>query len=762
MAAVALARPTVLFPPLGATSEEACACRGAHFRRYRKELRSLPAPAGSPLEATLARRPCEAVGLPPSNGTVRCLVGRLAKLILCSQASLAQRDPASMLTYWERINTLMPFAGSCLHDGSWSISAAEVYDNYRNAVRILGNHLTPDEGEREGFFVEPLSEESWAKRVTEKQSEFLEELRWRRSVQEESKAVDFNQRATYTAAAPPNVAASQASSGTDRDEPCGMNAISDKPSDQTESQPAKWQSRARLLSDSGCVWLLENACIEDRRIIMFGSGTEARMLPRTLIGCGEFGNYEFTAIDVRHPRRRHQLAQNVSMPDTLLVVPGLMSGVSAHNPFHLLHSTVPATWQLHHPSYRLCVPRNELDVRLAFISGFHGRRQSHFWQVFTSKRKQDAESLQQQFSIAAAWRFWWGPLVDHPPIPLGTDPTPRCYRRIIFGRELFRTGLGGFVTPRVFSFYRRYIDAAFATAEGENSSWKASVEGGTRADGAAEWAAFDHMRPGSARVAGDVLALAELRRTHRADFFAADGSGLTALQQLPSRLWKAALDGGQDSAAVEQKSTEPALGPDDNVATALVLSRAEAASPQRWLRVVFVQRPKRAGRWVANLADVLQWVEGFRHPSVRLSLITADFEKLHPATQWQLASQAHILVGVTGAALAWAAFQPRGGVVLDIFPPGSNFCAEGWGRNRVSHYGGLARLAGVQHTCMQHPVELQGPARAEGDAGHWARVEVRERLGGFWHGQNVRLDMPKFKQYFREGVDRVLAAIPHA
>merc|ERR1712224_378900 len=100
--------------------------------------------------------------------------------------------------------------------------------------------------------------------------------------------------------------------------------------------------------------------------------------------------------------------------------------------------------------------------------------------------------------------------------------------------------------------------------------------------------------------------------------------------------------------------------------------------------------------------------------------------------------RAHILVGVTGAAMAWTAFFPAGGAVIDIFPPRSNFCSEGWDRNPASHYGGLARLASVQHVCTVHPAELQGAAaeRAASDStgkqrAHEERRDVRERLGGF-------------------------------
>jgi len=442
----------------------------------------------------------------------------------------------------------------------------------------------------------------------------------------------------------------------------------------------------------------------------------------------------------------------------LVIVPGLMSGVSQHNPFHIMHSTIPLTWQLHHPSYGLCVPRHRLEIRMAGISNFHGKRHAHFWKVFTRPKRVDAQTKEQWFSVASQWRFWWGPLADHPPLPLGSDPAPRCYRRVIFGRELLRTGIGGFVTPRVYDFYRRYIDHALALAE-ENSRKLQTV--GTlhhTHDNAVEWEIFRLMAPGTPRTAGDGLFLGDLRRPFAAPFYSQDQSGIQKLKELPFRNILAS------DLPLPQRDDQPPRGPDDIVQTSLTVSREDfSEGKQRWLNVLLVQRPKRSLRWIVNLPEVLQWVKDFSHPRVRLAVLVTDFELVHPIAQWQLAAQAHMLVGVTGAAVAWAGFLPKGGAILDLFPPDSNFCTEGWGNNHVSHYGGLARLAGVHHTCMVHPAELQGKfVEGAGDMAHQCRKEVREVLGGFWHGQNVRLDMGKFAMYFREAVDKVLTSIPDA
>lgn len=49
----------------------------------------------------------------------------------------------------------------------------------------------------------------------------------------------------------------------------------------------------------------------------------------------------------------------------------------------------------------------------------------------------------------------------------GADKATKCYPRVIFGRELLRTGLGGFVTPRVVNFYHQYLLKVFAMVKGE-------------------------------------------------------------------------------------------------------------------------------------------------------------------------------------------------------------------------------------------------------------------------------------------------------
>ena len=69
------------------------------------------------------------------------------------------------------------------------------------------------------------------------------------------------------------------------DEPCGL-----RPSEvPQERRRLRATSTARPLSPSGCVWLLENACIEDRKLVLFGRGSAAKQLPKKLLACGSLG-----------------------------------------------------------------------------------------------------------------------------------------------------------------------------------------------------------------------------------------------------------------------------------------------------------------------------------------------------------------------------------------------------------------------------------------------------------------------------------------
>eukprot|EP00971_Amphidinium_carterae_P210062 4167138-Amphidinium_carterae.1 len=277
-------------------------------------------------------------------------------------------------------------------------------------------------------------------------------LQWQSA--DTSRATEYDNVAAYSLPAPKEA-------GRSEDEPCGLNDKDSQSGDAFRRQ----MSKARPLSSSGCVWLLQDVCLEERRILFFSDKRRSPALPRKLLGCGEFGQWDFNAVQRRPLSTRADVLNGTEVVDTALVLPGFANGdVSIRNPFHILHSTIPAAWQLHHPSYGLCVSRDDIDIYFACTDDFVGRRLAHFWKAFTRDHEW-TETLMQQFDWASTLRFWWGPFSSSPPQPLGSQRRTKCYRNVIFGRELMRTGIAGFVTPRVVSFYHRYLSTTLARAE---------------------------------------------------------------------------------------------------------------------------------------------------------------------------------------------------------------------------------------------------------------------------------------------------------
>eukprot|EP00927_Polykrikos_kofoidii_P044790 TRINITY_DN38674_c0_g1_i1.p1 TRINITY_DN38674_c0_g1~~TRINITY_DN38674_c0_g1_i1.p1 ORF type:complete len:810 (-),score=66.03 TRINITY_DN38674_c0_g1_i1:252-2588(-) len=765
-------------------------CHGRRWDRLREELQAYPPRKGTQSAEALSRRRCFDPAL-LRNATAFgrpgvCTAGYLADFVLCAGVRYLRGDPVGVLQFLVLANALVPFAAPCLRQDGWALDAAEVYDNYHRAVHSLAEFLVPPEEESPGMFSKLFAEDAWRSRVVDNADEVLKKLKWRPGGHSKSLAAKFERGpATYSAAAPTSGLSSGSSCGSSprsstskrgRPSPTRSGAFHNQPW-ETLPRPKYRTSAARMLSASGCVWIFENACIDERRIVLFADGESAERLPRQVLQCGEFGQYDFSDIEVRHPRAWSAYVRNSSLVRrNLLIVPGMMGGVSSENPFHLLHSTVPVTWQLRNPDYGLCIPRDEVDVRLSHINSHHARQSAHYWRSLTRKRDEsdelaDAREVSgddhrdQRFRVAAMTRFWWGLIVDSPPAPLGSDYGPKCYDRVIFGRELFRTGLGGFVTPDVLDFYRNYLTEELARA-------KLRTPPSTQSDVDPHWTIFERLHPDAVLLGdgteGDPMALNVLASQQNASFF--DVVDVSFLSKRPFRLWKAVLDLNTHSASTANTqsaitassgvtSSKVFRAPDQSGVVSTRLLRQESiqvAPDARQVNVLVVQRPKNRGRWIANLENVVDLIHGWRNDRALFSVLIADLEPLHPATQWFLATQAHILVGVTGAALGWLAFMRPGSVVLDLFPPGSASCTEGWGNNKVSHYGGLARLANVHHTCMEHPIQLQGPLPAGVDEEHQRRVEVRELLGGFWHGQNIRVDLPKFRQYFSEAVVKLL------
>eukprot|EP00439_Symbiodinium_sp_Y106_P076915 s168_g15.t7 len=533
---------------------------------------------------------------------------------------------------------------------------------------------------------------------------------------------------------PPVRSASAPQAGTGRDVPCGLRP--EKPREDPRPPFAR-ESRARPLSASGCVWLLENACIEDRRIVLFAREKRAEQLPKKLLGCGEFGSYEWNAIETHHPASRFLYPRNRTEAHALLMIPGLLNQVSMYNPFHLpgssdlrkLHSTVPVAWQLHHPDYGLCIPRNALDVRFAFTTAFEARRQAHFWKVFTSNDMPPDIALTDP---------------EMPPMPLGADKEPRCYDRIIFGRELFRTGLGGFVTSRVVSFYHQYLGAVFAKqgASQVPGAYSSVPFGG-------EFYMMHHMQPDPSQRA-DAAGLQGIGMGSSFDVNYFSEEGFQLLTRAPVLV---PLD--------KKEIEENMLLEDDGEKEVRFFQSEPARAKQGTVKRIHVL-------WVDDWCQSLDCQHG-RGGFLDCRMAAPD------------------CAGGPGGGPrgAFRAAAPR----RTIPPRPAGGCAGGcdWGRDGLEyihacrgngvgplpagvevlhrrlgcecgHFGGLARLSMLQHTCMEHPVELRGSEKptTEQEARYLAHKEVKEKHGGFWHGQNIRIDMPKFRRVFLEAVDKVL------
>ena len=137
--------------------------------------------------------------------------------------------------------------------------------------------------------------------------------------------------------------------------------------------------------------------------------------PHYLRTCGEFGNFFFR--NVRHlpldgPGNSKKENKNVKVhegmldsvylddnfilenkggkaavcknatshySETLYVATAMTSGTSEANPYHLLHLTVPAYWQLQNKNYGVCADPYQTDIRFQFIGKRHQDRMNHFW-----------------------------------------------------------------------------------------------------------------------------------------------------------------------------------------------------------------------------------------------------------------------------------------------------------------------------------------------------------------------------------------------
>jgi hypothetical protein len=85
--------------------------------------------------------------------------------------------------------------------------------------------------------------------------------------------------------------------------------------------------------------------------------------------------------------------------------------------------------------------------------------------------------------------------------------------------------------------------------------------------------------------------------------------------------------------------------------------------------------------------------------------VLVNFAELSPAKSIEAASNGDILLGVHGAGLMWAAFLPRHGGLVELFPDGLQHV------NR--HYHNVASLADVHYRDMPMNIHSWGPGEVE-------------------------------------------------
>ncbi|CAD7962085.1 unnamed protein product [Amoebophrya sp. A120] len=669
--------------------------------------------------------------------------------------------------------------------------------------------------------------------------------------------------------------------------------------DRDEKTQRLKKSKLSFLSSTKCATLVENACIHGNQLHLFGLTGEEKRDFTALRTCGEFGNYWFTNLvfdgDIDPGTRRLSTQKKQAFQsamcnnatshytDTLYVVTAMMAGVSEGNPYHLLHLTAPAFYQLQAEEYGICADPFKVDIRFEFPNQKQEEKMNHFWRVLTGQYKKSEkhnnlpymrlpdqtqvdilEMIQgnsQAFDQGGIVKFWWSLLSYNPPIPLGQDLKPRCYERIVFGREPLRTGIGGFVTSRIFNFMLTRVHEEFSSSTGTSNvgqlqehqkSTSAEVgpiphlphknpdcpatlrnldteeevkaycyenvhrnlfmnsnPGKNRFTSASklktmsnslvrccsvEWDYYRRMLwskvdediivggsttaelPGdhhievtstgaevtndmqhailayqhrygsiSTKTAGAVASSssnirANSKNPHDCDFF----RDHTCLHEFPRT--SLPLKDIPGAGAPRTKANDDEGHQQEEVEEVSTLYRFENSTHPVETNLVIVQRQKKAKRTFENLSELLAFLSSVG----KVAVLVVYLEQITPTTQYFLARQADIWMGATGAANAWAVFMKPGSILLDTFPPLNGFCDRGWNMNPVTHFGGLTRLNGkVHHNCEVH--------KSNNGESRWYMIKqyIAEYGGGFWHSQNIFLDMRKFAKLWEEA-QRVL------
>eukprot|EP00927_Polykrikos_kofoidii_P059989 TRINITY_DN55070_c0_g1_i1.p1 TRINITY_DN55070_c0_g1~~TRINITY_DN55070_c0_g1_i1.p1 ORF type:complete len:1003 (-),score=159.16 TRINITY_DN55070_c0_g1_i1:223-3231(-) len=124
--------------------------------------------------------------------------------------------------------------------------------------------------------------------------------------------------------------------------------------------------------------------------------------------------------------------------------------------------------------------------------------------------------------------------------------------------------------------------------------------------------------------------------------------------------------------------------------------------------------------------------------------------------QWSVPSQmamfhgADVVVGFSGAGLSWLTMlAEHGGAVLEVIPSDLTEelyrCPEAWAANPIGTYGGLSRLAGVEHVCLR-----------SGTLGTTSSAMNTWNQRGSWKLADYNVDSRKIAEWVHSAVVRVL------
>jgi len=140
--------------------------------------------------------------------------------------------------------------------------------------------------------------------------------------------------------------------------------------------------------------------------------------------------------------------------------------------------------------------------------------------------------------------------------------------------------------------------------------------------------------------------------------------------------------------------------------------------------------------------------------------ISDDLPQRSVVQQAAILAGTDVLVGAVGAALAWLVVMRPGGQVLEWLPrgvpPSLYRCSEAWNADYLGMFGGLGRLADVDHVCLRS--EAEAPLFPERLRYSAVRSTAKD---AYWRRENLRVDPAKFARWAAEAVARARRSRPH-